>query len=215
MYAEPTGDPRQWDVVVRDVRTGEVVQTVPVDGAFTWGGWVAPPVSLSGSHAYVGLDHATLDIDLDTATVSESVLPPSTMPSVQSGREVVEDDRAGTAGAVDAQTGALLFELRQGDRLLSLSPDGRFAIAYPWRTCEESDRCTWDLPTVIVHDLATDSQREFDITDTSFGWTPDGDLLLVDDTTVDVCDAASGVCRSTPVDVDGENLRLGGTNYEL
>lgn len=215
VYAEPTGDPRSWDVVVRDVRTGEVVQTVPVRGAFTWGGWVAPPVSLSGSHAYVGLDRATLDIDLETSTVTESeALPASTMPTVQNGREVVEE-RAGTASVVDAQTGELLFEHRQGDRLLSLSPDGRFAVAYPWRTCEDDGRCTWDLPTVVVHDLATGTQQEFDVTGTSFGWTPDGDLLLVDDATVEVCDAASGACRSTPVDVDGQNLRLGGTGYEI
>jgi len=213
-YAEKTDDPERWDVVVRDVRTGEVAQTVPVTGAFTWGGWVAPPVSLSGSHVYVGLDDATLDVDLATATATTSPLPPSFMPTVAGGREVTFDDAANTQAIVDAQTGKVLMKRSQADRLLSLSPDGTHAIAVSSRTCDESNRCTFDNPVAVVYDLAAGTHREINVRDASYGWTPAGDLLRVDEDSVDVCSPDTDVCHSTPVDVHGRDLRLGGTVYE-
>lgn len=213
-YAQKTDDPRVWDVILRDVRTGTVFRTMEVTGAFTWGGWVAPPVSLSGTHVYVGMDRATLDVDWQDSTVTTSPLPPSFMPTVAGGREVTFDDAANTQTIIDAQTGAVLLHLSQDLRLLWLSPDGAHAIAVSSRTCDDDNHCTFDNPTAVVYDLATGAHHRFTVGDGSYGWTPDGDLLRVDEDSVDVCDSDTVVCRSTPVEVDGRSLRLGGTNYE-
>jgi hypothetical protein len=213
-YAEPTGRPDAWNVVVRDVRTGEILATVPIDGEFTWGGWVAPPVALSGSHLYVGMDDATLDVSWAQGTVEpSSVLPPSRMPTVAGGREVLEE-RNGAARVVDVTTGEVLLRSDDPDLLLSLSPDGRHAIAVPWRTCDESGECVYDKPSAVVYGIESGQQIAIDVRDGSYGWTPNGDLLRVDADSVDVCDPDTNVCHSTPVRVDGRDLRLGGVTYE-
>jgi len=214
-YADATDQPDVWNVVLRDVRTGEVTTTIPVSGAFTWGGWVAPPVALSGSHVFVGMDAATLDVDLATGAVTESdTLPASTMPTVTAGREVVEERRERGVRVIDVATGEVLLRVNERDRFLTLSPDGRHAIAVGWRTCTEDGECSFDEPVAQVYDLAAGTSREIDVSDASYGWTPGGDLLRVDGDSVDVCDPGSDECFSTPVEVDGRDLRLGGNTYE-
>lgn len=214
-YADATDRPDEWNVVVRDVRTGEVETTVPVSGEFTWGGWVAPPVSLSGSHVYVGMDDATLDVDLAGGTVTESaILPASTMPSVTGGREVVEERRQRGVSVVDVTTGEALLRLEGPDRFVTLAPGGRHAISVGWRTCTGDGRCSFDEPVAEVFDLAAGTSIEIDVSEASYGWTPRGDLLRVDGDSVDVCDPGTHECFSTPVEVDGRHLRLGGNSYE-
>ena len=215
VYADATDRPDVWDVVVRDVRTGEVVETIPVPGAFTWGGWVAPPVALSGSHVFVGMDDATLDVDLASGAVTESaVLPGSTMPSVTGGREVLEQRRDRGASVVDVDTGRVLLRVEGPDRFVTLAPGGRHAISVSWQTCTEDGECRFDDPVAEVFDLATGTSMEIDVSGASYGWTPGGDLLRVDGDSVDVCDPGSDECFSTPVDVDGRDLKLGGRSYE-
>ena len=215
VYADATGRPDEWNIVVRDVRTGKVARTIPVAGAFTWGGWVAPPVALSGSHVFVGMDGATLDVDLTTGGVSEAAhLPASTMPTVSAGREVVEERGERGSSVVDVATGEVLLRVNDPDHFLTLSPDGRHAIAVSWRTCTEDGECSFDEPLAEVFDLAAGTSRRVDVSDASYGWTAGGDLLRVDGDSVDVCDPGSDECFSTPVEVDGRNLKLGGNSYE-
>ena len=213
VYADAADDRAHWNIVVRDVRSGEVVRTVPVSGAFTWGGWVAPPVSLDGDHVYVGLDTAMLDVSVTTGAISTSALPPSMMPTVDGGRTVVWSPR-GAPRVLDARTGATLLQVKGGEQVVSLSPDGRFAFQHSYRTCDEHNRCSFDDPKATVHDLATGRSIVVDVSTAGYGWTPEGDLLRVTDDAVDVCDPTDGSCRSTPVEVGGENLRLGGASYE-
>lgn len=213
-YAEPTGDPARWDVVLRDVRSGQVAASVPVEGRFTWGGWVAPPVSLDGDRVYVGMDAATLVVDWRSGAVTTSdVLPPSRMPTVQGGRGVLEN-RSGGSRVVDVGTAEVLLRVADPDVIVSLAPDGRHAMALPWRTCDEDGTCTYDRPTAQVYDVDRGTHVRVDLTDASYGWTPRGDLLRVDRDSVDVCSPDTGTCRSTPVEVGGRDLRLGGTSYE-
>lgn len=215
VYADATGRPDVWDLVVRDVRTGEVTRTIEIEGAFTWGGWVAPPVALSGSHVYVGMDESTLDVDLTTGSVSEALnLPASTMPTVTGGREVVEDRGNRGSSVVDVATGAVLVREEDPDHFLSLAPGGRHAISVSWRTCNTDEECSFDEPLAEVFDLAAGTSRQIDVSEASYGWTPDGDLLRVDGDSVDVCDPSTDECFSTPVEVDGRDLRLGGNSYE-
>lgn len=215
VYADATSRADKWNVVVRDVRTGEVTRTIPVTGAFTWGGWVAPPVALSGSHVYVGMDGATLDVDLTTGGVSEAAhLPASTMPTVTAGREVVEDRGDRGASVVDVATGEALLRVPGSERIVTLAPGAAHAISVSYRTCTEDGECRYDEPLAEVFDLAAGTSSRVDVSDASYGWTPGGYLLRVDDDSVDVCDPGSDECFSTPVEVDGRNLRLGGNSYE-
>lgn len=213
-YAEPTGAPDRWTVVLRDVRSGEVAHEVPVSGAFTWGGWVAPPVSLSGDHVYVGMDGATLDVHWPTGEVTRSeVLPASTMPVVAGGREVLGDSGEAQR-VVDVQTGKVLLRVPATDASLVLSPDGRHALLRPMSMCDDSGTCTFEQDTTEVYDVTTGSATTVDLAGTAMGWTPQGDLLRVDEDSVDVCDPSTGECTPTPLEVDGRGLRLGGSLYE-
>ena len=215
-YADKTDDPGRWNVVLRDVRTGDVYRAIPVAGTFTWGGWVAPPVALSGSHVYVGLDDATLDIAWQDATVTRATsLPASNMPTVAGGRVVLENDRTEVVRVVDAQT---------GDGRCSNCPRPTVCCRSP-PTARTPSPCRGAAATTRTRapgtsrrrsstTCATGRHREVDIRDASYGWTPAGDLLRVDQDSVDVCQPDTQVCHSTPVDVDSRSLRLGGTSYE-
>ena len=83
-----------------------------------------------------------------------------------------------------------------------------------WRTCYEDGECSFDEPLAEVFDLTAGTSRQIDVLDASYGWTPQGDLLRVDDDSVDVCDPGIDECFSTPVEVDGRELKLGGNTYE-
>ena len=209
-YATETDDPLEWDVVLRDVRTGEVAQKIRVDGAFTWGGWVAPPVALSGDHLYVGLDAATLDVSWRTGDATASrVLPESSAPVVAAGRTVLGDARV-----VDSQTGSQVARVPlRGAAMLMLSPDGQHALRLPWRTCEDDGSCTFDQSMSEVVDLATGTSVTVPLGD-GVGWTPDGALVRVTGSSVDVCDPTTGECQSSPSQIGDHDLRIGGTSYE-
>lgn len=218
-YAEAGADDEHWRVVLRDVRTGEVAHAVPVDGRFSWGGWVAPPVSLTGDHVLVGLDEATLDVDWRTSEVSQAeALPRSTMPTARAGRElvtrqdVVDDQMRGSARVVDVETGETLLRLEYGDMYPALSPDGRHVLVLPTRMCEQGGGCSFEEKTATVYDVDAGTQRQVDITGDAAGWTADGDLVQYGDGEVTVCDEKD--CTSTPVDVDDKDLRVAGSLYE-
>ena len=69
-YADADGT--GWAVVVRDVSSDTEVARVHLDGSFTWGGWAAPPVALSGDTVYVALDDRTATVDWRPATSESS-----------------------------------------------------------------------------------------------------------------------------------------------
>lgn len=229
------GDDSDWELVLRDVRTGEVATRVRYDGAFTWGGWNAPPTALSGDFAYVGVDDATLRINWRTGTVEKAKgLSPSRMPTVMGGNELVEEQPPLTNGKVededakvtvtdrvlDAESGRLLRSVEVTGTVAStpwpqLSADGRHVLLTPWRMCTEGGDCTYETPYADVVSVTTGDRRPFRIGDGTFGWSPDGRLLLVHNTTVDSCDADTGECLSTPVRLDGTGpLRVSGNDNE-
>jgi hypothetical protein len=209
-YATKTDDPLEWDIVLRDVRTGEVSQRLAVHGAFTWGGWVAPPVALSGDHLYVGLDAATLDVSWRTGDVTTSrVLSGSSVPAVAGGRAVVDETRV-----VDSQTGIQVAQIPlHAAAALVLSSDGRHALRLPWRTCEDDGGCTFNQPRSEIFDLTTGTKVTVPLGD-GVGWTPDGALIRVSGASVEACDPTTGQCEDSPIEIDDHNLRIGGTSYE-
>lgn len=227
------GDDSDWELVLRDVRTGEVATRLPFDGAFTWGGWEAPPVTLSGDYAYVGVDDATLRIAWRTGTVEAAEgLPPSRMPTVAGGRELVEpvidydrlsqeelrdlDSRPQTWRVVDAETGALVREITVRNEYVTLSPDGRYvSLATLGWFCFDGEPCGQRDPVARVIDLATGGEQEFPVGEGLTGWTPDGQLLLVERGEVRSCAPSSGECTRTPVDLgNASDVRISGNAHE-
>lgn len=224
-YAAEASDDDHWNVVLRNVATGQVEHSVPIEGRFSWGGWVAPPVSMSGDHVYVGLDDATLDVNWRSGEVSEAqFLPDSTMPTAHGGREVISrwtapepDDQdpgamKGTAKVVDIATGDVVVRLDYEDAAPYLSPDGSSLMLRPTMMCDEDDTCEFVTDRAKVYDLGSGAVRTVRLTGQGAGWTADGDVLLVGRDQVSVCDADG--CTSTPVDLGPGDLRVAGALYE-
>jgi hypothetical protein len=223
-YADKGADDEHWDVVLRNVATGEIEHTVPIEGRFSWGGWIAPPVSLSGDHVYVGLDDATLDVAWRTGDVSEAqYLPDATMPTAHGGREVIsrwvapEPDSQdigmdGTAKVVDIASGEVLLQLDYSDSAPYLSPDGTSVMLRPTMMCYENDPCEFVTDKAKVYDLDTGAVRTVRLEGQGAGWTADGDVLQVGKDSVSVCDADG--CTSTPVDLGKGDIRVAGALYE-
>lgn len=233
-YSVKGEDNTHWELVLRDVRTGKVATRVPYQGDFTWGGWNAPPVALSGDYAYVGIDDSTLAINWRTGEVAKANgLPSSTMPTVAGGRELIaprweapngevdpEEKTTDTHKVVNAETGELLRTIDVTGTIFEmplprLSSDGRHVLFASWMNCNDNSSCRYDKSTSDVVDVATGTRHTFTIGDGTFGWSPDGRLLLVGDTEVRACDATTGECESTPVTIDGTGpIRVSGNDNE-
>jgi len=229
-YAQKDGDSSHWQVVLRDVRTGKVATTIDIKGSFTWGGWVAPPVALSGDHVYVGMDDATLEVNWRTGQVRKATgLDPSKMPTVQAGHEITGDE--GKFAIKDAHTGTLLLDLSgKGEAVKSgivrggsmpdefwpqLSPDGAWVALLPSATCRDDDSCHFDKPTADVYNVATGGRSTMSLKYGEFGWTPTGSMLEVGDGTVLSCDVGTHRCSSTPVHLNGSGpIRISGNDNE-
>jgi hypothetical protein len=133
------------EVVVLDVTDGQEVARVPVPGAFSWGGWSAPPVSLDGDLVYVGTDDVLRVVDWRTGEVTANANLPAGYPDIHGGHAVQEhgDDLT----VVDARSGDTLLTVpANGCGYLVLSPDGRTppsrtrAAATPPSMCTTSQR---------------------------------------------------------------------------
>jgi hypothetical protein len=234
-YSVKGDDATHWELVLRDVRTGKVATRIPYEGAFTWGGWVAPPVALSGDYAYVGVDDATLAIAWRTGEVKPAAgLAKSRMPTVAGGRQFVEpvidydslsqeemqalDSQPQTYRVLDAETGKELRKITfSGDVFPRLSSDGRHVLLSPMGYCDsKTDECHYEKPTADVISVDTGASREFNgLTYGGYGWSPDGKLLLVSGTEVRACDGDTGACKTTPVTIDGSgSFRISGNDNE-
>ena len=222
-YADAGSDDEHWDVVLRDVATGKVAHTIPIEGRFSWGGWVAPPVSLSGDHVYVGLDDATLDVAWRTGEVSVAgSLPDSTMPTAHGGREVIshwdtsepaaDAVMRGTARVVDVASGDVLLRLDYTDAAPYLSPDGSSVMLRPTMTCDQDNACTFDTDRAKVYDLPSGAEHTVRLVGQGAGWTADGGILQVGTDKVTVCHEDR--CESTPVEVGDGAIRVAGALYE-
>ncbi|MGD9960913.1 hypothetical protein [Nocardioides sp.] len=205
-YADKAGD--GWVAVVRDVVTDEEVARVPVPGDFTWGGWLAPPVALSGDTVFVGMDQAGIAVDwrAGTTTVADR-MGPEAYPSATGGRDVASTRGASTI--YDVASGEKLLRIpTEPDRYpyVTLSPDGRFAELI---NQDESEGTAFTVYGVDSGTVQTIRGAAWD-----FGWTPDGHLFAVTRTELTVCDPGTAECETHPVDVGAGGLKLGGKAYE-
>ncbi|KQV64997.1 hypothetical protein ASC64_14955 [Nocardioides sp. Root122] len=215
-YAQPAGD--AWEVVVLDLRTGEAVAVVPVRGAFTWGGWDAPPVALSGDHVYVGLDDDVAAVDWRTGDVTATPLPGSVYPDISADRflQVVNRPTARGIGASarisDARSGEVLLDLPDlGDKWASLSPDGSHVLVLPYMLVDD-DGQIGRLDGAVLYSVDTGESTELPASPVGgYGWTPDGSVISVDDADLTQCDLAG--CSTVPIAPGAARagtVRLGG-----
>lgn len=214
-YADRSGG--EWQVVVYDVEQDRRVASVPLEGDFTWGGWLAPPVALSGDHVYVGMDDGMVDVDWRTGTVGDPDPDgASTFPEV-SGRSVLRADE----NAQLTRTQLSVDDVRTGAPLLSLdlhgwgagflSPSGSYvAVAVADRG---SGLGPAQVGSFVVYDLATG--RHIEVSGPSVGgWTPEDQLMFVTTDAVRLCAADTGRCRTTRVDLGHGQVKVGGRSYE-
>jgi hypothetical protein len=209
-YAEVVGGEVQ--VVVHDVSTDEEVARVPVPDAKEWGGWSAPPVSLSGDVVYVGTDDVARTVNWRTGEVATTDTIGPGYPDVSGGRAVEQtgDKPGDQMTVVDVATGEVLLEVDAGKvGYLKLSPDGRYAMA-------DADR-----KSVDVYDVDAGTHITLDGQSYDYGWSPDGDLFQVKGQHVLTCSTSTAECTTTDVTIPAEgggvapdDLRYGNQTYE-
>jgi hypothetical protein len=186
-------------VVVHDVTADRDVATVDVPGEFTWGGWEAPPVSLSGDYVYVGTDHKTQVVNWHTgdATTTDAV-PGSTFPDVHGGYTT----GGGSESVVDARTGKTVLDLSAASSDVRLSPDGSHAMG---RSAGRTD--IYALPSgPTVHLPSGD-----------WGWSSTGDhVFQVHGSTMTTCITSTGQCHDSSVPPLGSDafVRYAGMAFE-
>jgi hypothetical protein len=169
-------------VVVHDVTTDQDVATVDVPGAFTWGGWSAPPVSLSGDQVYVATDGMTRAVDWHTGAVTEVPSMPVALPEVHAGRAV-----AG-ATVIDASTGATLFTAKSAQASLELSPDGRFVMV--------GGAPMGSISSFAVYDVDTGHRVTLDGDPYSAGWSSTHEVFTMHGDHLVTCDPVDGQCTT-------------------
>ena len=224
----PSTDPREpylaWatltdgkiQVVVHDVSTDRDVATVDVPGTFTWAGWEAPPVALSGDQVYVGNDDQTAVVNWRSGQATTTdVLPGNQLPEVSGGHSVVlsgQGRKDAQAEIVDVTTGHDLLDIPIGrfDQV-RLSPDGRFAAVLA--TFAPNPRAT---PAVRVYDVDTGTTASVPSQPGDWGWTSDGGVAQVQGDRLSVCSPTTGDCQVTSVPHLGAHdfPRYAGTIFE-
>lgn len=218
-FADRVGDgDDSWRVVVYDVSADEEAASIPVQGRFTWGGWVAPPVALSGDHVYLGMDDGRVDVDWRAGTVSApDPAGASFFPEIAGTVSMAWQNRLDD-NQQDESTRLSFTDLRTGQVILSLDYD-----TYAWATMSPTGRyAVIDVGSFgssageqvrEVYDLATGEHRRLS-TDQTFGWTPDDEMLEVDRGRVSVCAPMTGSCDDYDASLGEGTIKLGGTSYE-
>jgi hypothetical protein len=191
-----------FSVVLLDVRSGEE-KRVPVPGTHEWGGWSAPPVSLSGDFVYAGTNEAILMINWRTGDVAPSEHLEGGFPDVEGGR--FSTTEAGKSVVADAETGDALLEL-PGAGPVDLSPDGRFA--------KYGDPFAGN--SFEVYEVSTGAHRSFAGGSFDYGWAADGHLFTLDNGKVKTCDPGTGECATAYEVPSTQNahIRLAGVTHE-
>lgn len=179
------------EVVVHDLTSDEEVARVPVPDATEWGGWSAPPVSLTGDDVYVGTDDIARVVDWRTGEVSESNnVAPGFPPQVYGGLATELFDAM--PRIYDPTTGNTVATLESNNQAygLSLSPDGRFAMV-------DTMSGPVDVYSVETEKTVTVPQGG------GLAWAPDGTLISLDDSgELTTCSAETGECATEQLDLD-------------
>jgi hypothetical protein len=210
-YAEPRDGYHgsRWDLVVVSLESGDVLGRTTVSGAFTWGGWEAPPVDLQGERMWAHLDAGWLEYDWMAGTTRMVPNTGSGVYEVAHGRYAVQGKRAWTVHDFGSGDQLTSMATTSGDYGL-FSPDGRFLRFFS----EGVD--TMGDPTRSPRFLEVDTGKVTTLPDGDYGWTPDGHALRVDPRRdrITVCDPASTRCDVLDLKIGAGTVKLGGLPYE-
>ena len=91
---------------------------------------------------------------------------------------------------MDATTGETLLEIDADDSYVSLSPDGRFAMASSLRRRQ-----------AVVYDVGSGSHVTVDYAKRGYGWSQDGQLFAVDGHQLTTCSPTTGACETADLDL--------------
>ncbi len=183
------------EVVVHDLVSDAEVARVSVPEATEWGGWSAPPVSLSGDDVYVGTDDIARVVDWRTGQVTRiDTVPPGFPPQVNAGltTEVLRGELRVYAPLTGKDVATFPDNSEAYD--LTLSPDGRFA---------RIDAFSGPLQVYVVDSGEPVDFSLGDRTPTAMVWAPDGTLIALDEAGVlTTCAADTGECAAEQLELD-------------
>jgi len=209
-YAEPNGD--RWDLVVMDLESGDELVRATVDGTFTWGGWEAPPVALDGDLVWAHFDDGWTELNWRSGAV-RAVPGTQRVYEVENGKYAVQG-RDGTWTVRSMETGKRLARIELATNWYGMfSPDGSRMKFFD----QDEGMPGTESTSPFVYDVATGKHTTIPGKAWEFGWTPDGDLLTIDDGDVQTCALPGGQCFPTGVTLDvGKDsvVKLGGNPYE-
>jgi len=213
-YLEPTGS--RWSFVVVDLRTGREIARKVVDGRFTWGGWEAPPASMSGTRVWGLFDEGWREFDRSTGWTR---LIPDTRGAILEaahGRYVAGGDNGPSLTVADFVTGDTVRTTpsKGEETIATLSPDGRFLRISGYLTYNEKGGLAVKPAPSQFLDLQTG--KKITLPGQVYGWTPDGHTLSVDakKDRITVCDPRDGGCDRIDLKIGDGAVKLGGNSYE-
>ncbi|VXC31661.1 hypothetical protein [Aeromicrobium sp. 9AM] len=224
-YAEPAG--KRWSFVVVNLVTGKEVARTTVDGAFTWGGWEAPPVTMAGHRMWALFDAGWMEYDWKSGATRMIPGTKNAPLSAAHGQFLQPTDKDETHWALrDFVTGRTLqtVQLRPAtdDDMghvpsPELSPDGRFIrLDAHYTGYDDKDNLIQGPGPFQFIAIASGKVVDLDRSG-PLGWTPGGNTLEVDaksDKLV-VCKPATGRCDRIDLPISGEGkVKLGGLPYE-
>jgi hypothetical protein len=95
------------------------------------------------------------------------------------------------------------------------SPDGRYLRTFDQMAGVLRDE-NEPPPAPTVFDVESGTSHELERSAESYGWTPDGKVLIVDARrdALTTCDAASGSCATVHLAIENHAVKLGGVSYE-
>ncbi|WP_193605128.1 PQQ-like beta-propeller repeat protein [Nocardioides dongkuii] len=207
VYALAEQDGDGFVAVLRDVRTGEEVDRVPLpDRPPSY--WDVPPLALDDDHVYVGYRKETWAVDRETGEVQQVVGGPGGIPDVAGGRMATTRDAS--VAVTDPVTGEeLMVQPIDGFGFSELSPDGTHLAV----TTENEE--TFGESTTLY---AVDTGESLDLPALGAGWgwswTPQGDALAVGKKGITVCDVVDG-CSEQPLPAGfAGDVKPGGQRFE-
>lgn len=212
-YAEPTGD--RWSFVVVNLVTGKEVARTTVDGAFTWGGWEAPPVTMAGHRMWALFDAGWMEFDWDSGATR--MVPGTKGDSLYMahGRYVEYDEQTPKEWIVkDFVTGGIVRRIPiTASDFGALSPDGRYA-----RFINGMNLMNGEPTPDPVRFVTVDTGKTLELPEgVDYGWTPGGNAFAVDakNDRLTVCDPGTGKCDRIDLEIsDSGKVKLGGLPYE-
>ncbi|KAA1418349.1 hypothetical protein FE697_021245 [Mumia zhuanghuii] len=220
-YLDPVeGDASRWAFVVVDLRTGDEVARQFEHGAFTWGGWEAPPASLAGDHLWGLFDDGWHELDWRTGATRVVPGTAGAMFEAAHGRYADSTARFTDAGPVpgqwrvrDFRTGAVQQSIADPGTIFGdLSPDGRYVQVVDDAWSVDGEPTATERRFVSVESGATVTLPG----GVAYGWTPTGNTLSVDADAdrITVCDPADGTCDEIELEIGSGKVKLGGLSYE-